>query len=423
MNQTFKRRLTPILLIIILLLFGLTYYNSIKTEQLFRQQLSQLNQDSGIDISLESYQRRFFSAEAVTSAHNPLLGTLRLHHLIRHFAWGGQMETRLIEAPLLEQTFMAQPPLTELSLISKVSLRGKLSNILSIPELHLQNGTLVLDIKDAVASWNKKLHQPGQFSLKAEALEIQHADEMFNLQRLDLSATTADNFRSSSTLSTAAMSLTSAEQNLMTTGSLSATTSTDLIDGKVVQKSELTVQQIDLQGEPFDEARLDMTISAIDPELLEQIQGTLHQLQRQTLLGQEQSFESQMQLLGLYMQLIHSGVTLKIDNLSVQQQASDFAAQGHLKLPDNQNDFSGFSFAALDIVVQLGFDPQLFKSAWFAFNKVKDLEQNRAVSDELAEQVLGGLEQKGLLIKTQQGRYSLNYQKNENGTVLNNKSL
>ncbi len=423
MNKTFKRRLTPILLIIILALFGLTYYNSIKAEQLFRQQLSELNQEAGITISLESYQRRFFSAEATTSAQNPLLGTLRLHHLIRHFAWGGQMETRLIEAPLLEQAFIAQPPLTEFSLTSKAGLTGQLSNVLSIPELHLQNGTLALNIENADASWHKKLDQPGQFALSADAFDVQHGDEQFKLQQLEISATAADNFRSTSTLTTAALSLADAEQKLIQAGSLAATTSTELIDGKMVQNSELTVQQIDLLGEQFDNARLDMTLSAIDPELLAQIQGALHQLQRQALLGQEQGFESQMQLLGLYMQLIHSGVTLEVNDLSLQQQDSDFAARGHLKLPDSQSDFSGFSFTALDIAVQLGVDPQLFKSAWFALNRARQQEQNRAVSDELAEQLLGGLEQKGLLSKNQQGRYSLDYQKNENGTILNGKSL
>ena len=125
-----KKFLTPLLLLSLAVLFGMTWYCSLQAEKYFNAEVAAINRvlPAAIRLNVESYQRSLFTAEAETAVMISGRELTRLHHLIRHYVWGVDMFSTLAPGSALAEEIGQIVPLQPLQLKSHVSLQGQLTS-------------------------------------------------------------------------------------------------------------------------------------------------------------------------------------------------------------------------------------------------------------------------------------------------------
>ncbi len=414
----------------IVILFTLTWYCSLQTEQHFTAQITAINQLSPelIKVELINYQRKLFTSDAETAVSFRGTEEVRLNHQLRHFVWGVKMITTLAPDSALAREIAPKIPLDQLHLTTDFSPLGASKSRFILPQLKFQDDRGNLELTGFSAGWDLNGDQTmGNFVCFLDNLKLQWANQSeLNLANLSISARITD--LPDIPLVNGEIQLEKLKlvrrgkpavefQNIQYRGE------TDLSLGLFSSTAELDFAQLLLAEETLHDGRLKLTLSGIDAELFRSIQQITGQLQQQALDQQSVPLELQLQLLGLYTELLNSGVTLTLEELSLNTDKGEVNGKGTLALPSGSTaEISLFSPENITVNFQLEIDLGAFVTGYRLLNNLQSTGgqyQNRAVLAEQAEQIAGGLVQKGIFTRQDGDKFRVDFSWAEGQGELN----
>ncbi|MCD6581577.1 MAG: DUF945 family protein [Desulfuromusa sp.] len=415
-----KKILSILMALTIVALFALTWYCSNQTEQHFTAQIAAINQASPelINVELINYHRKLFTANAETAIRIRGEEKLSLNHQIRHFVWGVKMITTLAPDSALAKEIVIQLPSDQLQLITDFSLLGASKSRFILPQLTFQNDSSSLEMTGFSIGWdlNGDLTM-GNLICLLDNLQIQHADQSeLNLANLRISSQMTD--LQDIPLGNGELQL--EKLQLMRSGkpaiefqNIQYWGQTDLHQELFSSAAELNFAQLLLAGETLSNGRLKLTLSGIDADLIHSIQQTAGQLQQQTLNQQSSPLELQLQLFGLYSELLNSGITLTLEELSLSTDNGKVSGDGVLSLlKESTAESPLFSLESITANFQLEIDRDAFVTGYRLLNNLQSAEdkyQNPAVLAEQAEQIAGGLVQKGIFTRQDGDKFRIDF--------------
>ena len=415
-----KKTLSILMALTIITLFTLTWYCSNQTEHHFTAQLAAINQASPelIKAELITYQRKLFTANAETAVSIRGEEEVRFNHQIRHFVWGVKMITTLAPDSALAKEIGTKIPLEQLQLITDFSLLGASKSRFILPQLTFQDDSGNLEITGFSIGWdlnadltmgkfvclldNLQLQPVGQSELHLANLKI--STRMTDLQDIPLG---------DGELQLEKLQLLRHGKSVIEFQDIQYRGQTDLSQGLFSSTAELSFAQLLLAGEILRDGRLKMTLSGIDADLIRSIQQTAGQLQQQALDQQSSPLELQLQLLGFYTELLNSGITLTLEELSLSTDNGEINGNGVLSLlKESTAESSLFSLESITANFQLEIDRGAFVTGYQLFNNLQssgDTYQNQAVLAEQAEQIAGGLIQKGFFVRQDGDKFRMDF--------------
>lgn len=421
-----KKILSTLMVLTLITLFAMTWYSSRKTEQIFTEQITAINQISPeiVKVDLQHYQRRLFSSQAVTVVSIKGKERMKLHHQIRHFVWGVKMVTSLAK----ESELAAVLAPDQLHLTTDFNLQGASQTKLNVPEISFQDakGSLKITGLQAHLDFNENLSK-GTFNCQIDSLHVQQADQTeLDLSNLSISSQMTDLQDiplGSGELLLEKLNMSVQGQPTVELHTIRYQGKTDLVQNSYKGDATITFAELLLADETVGQGELKLTLSDIDTELLRSLQQTTKKLQTVALNQQSSSFELQLQLLGLYTELLHSGITLTLEKLSLHSGDDQIIGNGTLTLLKKTT--AGRTFLSLQNIkgaFQLDIDHGAFVTGYRLFNKLRfgtDQKQNSAVLAEQAEQIAGGLLQKGIFIRQTGDKFHLDFSLSEGQGTLN----
>ncbi len=429
-----KKILSILMVLTIIILFALTWYCSRQTEQFFAARIAAINQVSPqlIVVELKNYQRKLFTANAETAVRIGGKEEIRLNHQIRHFVWGVKMVTVLAPDSTLAKGIVTQIPLDQFQLITDINLLGASKSRLILPQFKFQNDRGNLEITGFSAGWNLDGELTmGNFVCLLDSLQVQQADQSeLNLANLKITSRMTD--LQDIPLGNGELQLEKLQlimggkpaiefQNIQSRGE------TALTQGLFSSSAELNFNQLLLAEETLRDGFLKLTLSEIDAELFHSIQNATGQLQQQALGQQNSSLERQLQLLELYTELLQSGMTLHLEELSLSTDNGEINGKGMLLLPqESASESSLFSLENITANFQLEIDRGAFVTGYRLLNDLQSAQgqyQNRAVLAEQAEQIAGGLVQKGIFTRQDGDKFRVDFSWAGGQGILNGEPL
>jgi len=429
-----KKILSILMVLTIIILFALTWYCSRQTEQFFAARIAAINQVSPqlIVVELQNYQRKLFTANAETAVKIGGKEEIRLNHQIRHFVWGVKMVTVLAPDSTLAKGIVTQIPLDQFQLITDINLLGASKSRLILPQLKFQNDRGNLEITGFSAGWDLDSELTmGNFVCLLDSLQVQQADQSeLNLVNLKITSQITD--LQDIPLGNGELQLEKLQlkmggkpaiefQNIQSRGQ------TALTQGLFSSSAELNFGRLLLAEETLRDGFLKLTLSEIDAELFHSIQNATGQLQQQALGQQNSSLERQLQLLELYTELLQSGMTLHLEELSLSTDNGEINGKGMLLLPqESASESSLFSLENITANFQLEIDRGAFVTGYRLLNDLQSAQgqyQNRAVLAEQAEQIAGGLVQKGIFTRQDGDKFRVDFSWAGGQGILNGEPL
>ena len=421
-----KKIISVLLVLTIIVLFTLTWYCGHKTEQLFTDQITAVNQllPGQVEFRLKSYQGQLFSAKAETILTIRGKEPITLKHQIRHFVWGAEMVTTLAE-PAATGSSLNRPQLT-----THVNLWGASKSRLVLPQYSFQSDNRHLEVTGFSAGWdlNSDL-STGNFVCLMDHLNLKVADQT-ELNLVNLKITTQITDFQEVPLGTGELQLGKlllAEDNepALELRKIRYRGETTLIQERFSSTADLNCQQLLLAEESLDNIQLKLKLSGINAALLRSIQETGEQLQQQAVDPQSHPFSLQLQLLGLYTELLNSGITLTLEELSLFADSGKIKGKGALSLlEDAATKGSLFPTESVTANLHLDIDQSAFVVVYRLLNNLQSAKgkyQNRAVLAEQAEQIAGGLVQKGIFIRQDGNKFHVDFSWAEGQGEINGK--
>ena len=419
----------------IFILFSLTWYCSQKTEQLFNDQITAISQASPaelVKVELVDYQRKLFASKAETAVSINGGKEVRLNHQIRHFVWGIEMITTLSPDSALAKNVTTNFPHDPLQLTTDFSLLGASKSRFILPQFQIEDESGNLKITGFSAGWdlNSDLTM-GNFVCFLDNLQLQLADQgELNLANLRISIQITDVQEAplgNGTLHLEKLQLIGDEKPAIEFKNLQYRGETDLTQGLFSSTAELSFPQLTLAGETLSDGRIKLTLSGIDAELLQDLQQTAGNLQQQALDQQSNPLELQLRLFGLYSELLNSGITLTLEQLFLNTANGGLSGTGSLALlKESVVKGSLFSLEAIKANFQMEIDHGAFVTGYQLFNNLQssgDNYQNKTVLAEQAEQISGGLIQKGIFTRQAGDRFHMDFSLVDGKGRLNGKSF
>ena len=429
-----KKNLSILMGLTLIVLFTLTWYSSCKTEKLFTAQINAFNQSAPVlmKIDLQKYQRKLFISNAETTVSFQGKEGIRFNHQIRHFVWGIKMVTILNPESALAEEIATKVPLDQLQITTDISLRGASSSKFKLPQFSYQDDSGTLEMAGFSGRWNfngdltkgeffcqlddLQLQQPGQNELNLANLRI--SSQMTVLHSLLLG---------NSDFKLEKLQLVRQGESAIEFQNIQYQGQTDLNQEVFSSRAELRFAQLLLAEETLSDGRLKLILSGIDAKLLRSLQKTAEQLQLKALNQQRNPFELQLQLLGLYTELLDSGITLTVEDLSLTSVNGEVNGNGMLTLL--QDSVSGDSFFSLEKIkgsFHLDVDHGAFVTGYRLFNNLQATSgnyQNPSVLAEQAEQIVGGLVQKGLFTRQDENKFFVDFSWTEGHGTLNGEAI
>ncbi|MEA3544930.1 MAG: DUF945 family protein [Thermodesulfobacteriota bacterium] len=429
-----KKILSILMALTIVILFALTWYYSRKTEQLFTAQIIAINQAAPelIKVELKNYQRKLFAAQAETAIRIGGEKEVQFNHQIRHFVWGVQMVTTLAPDSALANEIATIIPLEKLQLTTDFSLSGTSKSRLILPQFELKIDSGRLKITGFSAGWDLNADlSSGNFVSFLDNLQLQQADQgELNLVNLKISTQMADLQGiplGEGELQLEKLQLMSRGESDIEFQNIQYRGQADLNQDVFSSVTELSFSQLLLAGESLSDGRLNLSLTGIDAELLRSLQQTKEQLQRQVFDQQVSSIELQLQLFALYTELLSSGMILNLEDFSLQTANGAVKGTGKLALLEKTaTKGSLFSLQNVEGSFHLEIDQGAFVAGYRLFNKLQSGEgqyQNPAILVEQAEQIAGGLVQKGIFVQQDGDRFRIDFSWAEGQGKLNGKLL
>lgn len=420
-----RKIFSGLMILTLVVLFVATYLCSQKTEEVFKAQVDELNSYYGgiLQVELLDYRRGLLVSEVKTRL-SLSQQVLPLQHQIRHFPWKVRVLTQV--AAYSESVDMLA--LEQLKLQTDVSLKGDSQSRLVLPELNFSDGKLNLQLQGLRFGCRLDGHlsegqidvqlggltfaEPGgaQFVLGGVSLQSKFVDMqglplgggVVQVERFAWQADGQADFELKDLRYTADSRL---EQEMYASG------------------FDLQLGALKLGGETFTDGQLQLQVAGLDGATIRQVQASARQLQAELIGQQVDPLILQLQLLGLYSQLLEKGLTFSLSHLELR--TTDGLLQGNGRLALQGFDLSGGNLAAFEQLsarFQLDLDQPVFAAGFRAwdFFQHPESKRNAAVQDELAGQLAGGLVQKGILVR-KDGGYRLDFSVDRGEAKLNGK--
>ena len=431
-----KKILSMLMVLTLIVMFALTWYCSRKTEQLFMDQVNALNQavPALIKVDLQNYQRKLFSSTAQTTFH--IQGkkevSFNLNHQIRHFIWGVKIITVLEDAPELANSIETTVPLDEIQLITDISLQGGSKSALELPQLSFMGDGETLTVTGFKVNWNLNNDlTAGDFTCLFKGLIFQQGTrEILNLDNLQIFSQVTGLQEvplGSGKMSLGRLKLEQPGMIPIEFQDIQYQGLTELTQGDFSGTFDLNFARLLLAEEALSKGRIKLTLSGVDTELLKSLQQTARELQLKALDPQANPLELQIQLLGLYSKIFNSGITLSLEEVSLQSGDGGIKGSGVLTLVEDSA--SGGLFSPLENVnakFQLDIDRTAFVTGYQILHSLQSAgveNQNPAVLAEQAEQIAGGLVQKGVFVRQDGDNFHVDFAWDEGLGTLNGEPL
>lgn len=418
-----RKIIASLLIIPLLLLLGVGYYNSIKTEAAYRAQLEQLNRNYPglLQLQLVDYQRGLLVSKAQLSLQIQNQQPLVLTQQLRQLPWGLTITTRLADASPLALELAERLPLADLQLVSEIALSGasKTSFALPVADFELEDGRMSFKDLRFSCQLDGQLSN-AVLSLQLGQLELQDQQSRILLSGFDFNSQFTENQGlplGDGELTLARFSGNAAAQPAFDLKGLRYQVATRLDGDKLSTALLLSVAELALLHEKFTAAELKLTLTGLKAATLREIQRSAKQLQADLLAGQVEPFLLQLQLFSLYAQLLQDGLSLKLERLALQAETGSLHAQGGVSLVGS----GPLSFDRLKADLLLELDAGAFAALFRLFDSLQRQGQpaeNRAVLTEQAEQLAEAFIQKGLLSRSA-GGYRSELKIEQGAAVLN----
>ncbi|MEA3362674.1 MAG: DUF945 family protein [Thermodesulfobacteriota bacterium] len=425
-----KKFFSSLMIVSLVALFAMTWYTSRKTEQLFTAQIAAFNQTAPelIKVDLQSYQRKLFSSSARTALRIQGQKGIFFDHQIRHFVWGIKMVTTLAEDSELAQIIAEKTHLDQFQLTTDISILGASQSTLALPDISYQDPDGRIQMNGFRANWDLDANlTTGELTCQLDNLILQQAEQVeINLSGFSLSSqmiNLQDIPLGSGELLLEKIQIVGHGKPALEVHNIHYRGQTDLDQNIYSSTGELSFSEAFFAEEKLNNGELKMVLSGLDPELLHSLQQTAKQLQNKAFNQQISSFELQLQLLDLYTKLFDSGVILNLEKLSLSSGEDQVNGRGTLTLlKKSASKGSIFSLENIQGSFQLDIDRGAFVAGYRLFNILRFGEnnnQNAAVLAEQAEQLAGGLVQKGIFTQQDGGKFHVDFSLFEGQGKLN----
>jgi len=420
-----KKLLTPTLIITLVALFALTWYCSIKAEEYFSLWVERSNQylPANTTNKLVSYERGFFTAEAITTVDITALDRYDFHHLIRHYAWGVTMITTAVVQP-------DSPSLLDgLRIITDIGPTGAARSRLSLPQLTVKTAfgpTVTIDriagegrVSAAATegSWNfnlEEIHVGTNDDRRFIIAGINSSAEMENLDHFPLGQ---------SRTRINSLTLETADTRPFVINGLNIVGSNFLDNAqRYVTRSDLSFERVLAGDNTLLEGRLILELNELDTRVIEAVMAARNRLRHH--INSPSSIEDALTkevILPIYHALLESGATLALENLSLATPGGQLSGAGRAALKPGKADTS-FVELLEQIVseLQLDFDVVILAHLNQLAEKMQGKSSNIARKEEELRMIFGGLAQLGFLTRMEGDRFRLRIAYDEGEIKLNN---
>ena len=424
-----KKLLTPTLIITLVSLFALTWYCSIKAEEYFSLWVERSNHYAPAMTTNElvSYDRRFFTASAITRVDIKNLGRYDFDHLIRHYAWGGTIITTprpVADAPL---------SLAGLRIVTDVGPTGTARSRLSLPQLTVESdfGTkLVIDRIAGEAQVNAAATE-GSWDISLE--QIQVADDEDNrliiaginssgaLENLDHFPLGHSRTRINS------LALTTADGRPFVINALTID-GTNFFDPAqhYVTRSDISSASIQMgDNSAFTNSRLILALNNLDTPVIEALTTARSKLRRHfdTAAAIDDGLIEEI-IQPVYHALLRSGATLALENLALSTSGGQLSGTGRatLKPGVSEKEISEL-LQQIDAELQLDFDVVILARINQLVEQTQGKSTNTRVKEEELRMIFGGLVQLGFLTRLEGDRFRLRVAYDSGKIKLNDQPL
>ncbi len=419
-----KKLLTPTLIITLVTLFALTWYCSIKAEEYFALWVERSNHYAPINTTNElvSYERQFFTAEAITSVDITDLGRYDFHHLIRHYAWGVTM----ITTPVADSATSSL--LEGLRIVTDVGPTGSARSRLSLPQLSVETplgNTVTIDriagegqvnASATQGSWNISLEQIGIVLDKDNQLVVAGINSSGQMDHLDQFPLGQSRTRINS------LALESADNRPVVINGLNIEWANQLEpEQRYMTLSDVSFANLQAGESAFADGRLSIKLNDLDPRVIESLMTAKNSLRRHISSANDINDPLiEEAILPVYHALLQSGATLEIENLSLATTGGQLSGGGRATLkPGTTQTASSEWFEQIDSELQLDFDVVILVRLSQLVDQILGKSTNISVKEEELRMIFGGLEQLGFLSRLEGERFRLRVAYDQGAVKLN----
>ncbi len=404
-----KKLLTPTLIFTLVILFALTWYVSIKAEEYFSQWVERSNQVAPpiTSTDLVSYNRGFFTAEAITTVDIKDIGHYDFHHLIRHYVWGVTIITTPVAAT--DSTSL----LDGLRIVTDVGPTGAARSRMSMPQLAFESDlgqTLVVDRIAAEGRVNATATE-GSWDLTLDQLRLvvdEHSSILISGFHSSADMTNLDHFplghnrtriNSISLEKTAGRPLVVEGLNML---------GNNLFDASrhYLARSEISFARLKANDNIFQNGRMVLELRDIDAQVIEVFVAAGNNLRSRintaTVTGDD---VTDLFILPLTNTLLASGLTLSLEELSLATTDGHLRGEGKAILAAGPTDITLEELLEqIHISLQADFDVQILAHINQLFSGTVG---NLAAKEEEFRMIFGGLAQLGFLSRLEGDRFRL----------------
>ncbi|MCW8859939.1 MAG: YdgA family protein [Deltaproteobacteria bacterium] len=387
-----RKVLSTLMVLIIIALFALTWYSSQTTEKLFTEQVEVINRayPQLLEIKIDQYQRKLFTSQARTTVKMPEQ-EIALNHQIRHFIWGLTITSTLAEGSEFSSAIVQQIPLEQLALISQVNFKGDISSRFSLPEGKFTLAGQTIAVTGLALGWE-------------QGDELSAGQAEFRMEQLALGV----------------------DQRRTELSDVLVQSNSVLTEDNCANTTSIRFSRLLLAEEELLNGQMTFSLADISMKALRALQNSALEVQAQGISPQPSSMS--FQLLGLYSELLQSGLSLRLEELSLETAEGKMNAAGALIFePTDEILAALLTLSHISAQLQIKLDSDVFKTGYRLLNRTQDDEQRNvtvAVLNKEAGQVARDLVQKGIFVE-QPGsdQFSVNFSLSEGQAILNGKAL
>ncbi len=417
-----KKLLTPTLIITLVALFTLTWYCSIKAEEYFALWVERSNHYAPINTTngLVSYERRFFTAEAITSVDITDLGRYDFHHLIRHYAWGVTMITTPVPSSATSSL------LEGLRIVTDIGPTGSARSKLSLPRLTVEtaDGTTVTIDRIAGEGRVNAAATEASWDFSLEQIELVDDLNRFLISGIHTSATlhNLDHFPlGQSNTRFNSLTLDTANDRPLVISGLTIE-GVNLIDAaqRYVTRSDMSFASLQAGDSTFAAGRLVLELNELDPRVIGALMTARNKLRRHinNNFAGDAFIEEIIQ--PVFHSLLESGATLDLSNLTLTSSHGQLTGTGHATLmPGSTQIALDKLLEQLKLELQLDFDVVILALLNQLVEQAQGKSANIVRKEEELRMIFGGLVQLGFLTRMEGDRFRLRVAYDDGKVKLN----
>lgn len=415
-----KKLLTPTLIFTLVILFALTWYVSIKAEDYFSLWVERSNQYAPAMTTNEliSYDRQFFTADAITAFDVKGLGRYDFHHLIRHYVWGVTIITTPAEDTVSAALFDG------LRIVTDIGPTGAARSRMSMPRLTVDSAagsTLTIERIAAEGRVNATATE-GSWNLTMDQLHIVDGHNRLLISGIQSSADmdNLDHFPlGESHTRINSISMEKAGDRPFILEGLNLLGNNLLDDSRhYLTRSDLSFVRLKADNNTFQDGRLILELRDIDAQVIDAFVEARNNLRSRinttTVTGDD---VAELFLLPVSSALLESGLTLALENISLAAAEGYLRGEGKATLTSTPADIALEKLLELlRVNLQAEFDVHILARINKLFSGTVN---NLAVKEEELSMIFGGLVQLGFLTRLEGDRFRLLVSYDDGEIMLN----